>query len=482
MSEILKGKKILLGVTASIAAYKTPALVREFIKLGAEVKVIMTPSSEKFVSPMILSNLSLNSVITDMFDKSVMDEGAWHIHSAHWADIMLIAPCSASTLGKIANGICDNALCAVTFALSDEAPLVISPAMDTNMWTHPATQRNAKQAEADGAYIIKPAEGPLSSGLIGPGRFPEFSVIVESLRNALRNKEELIERKKKASLISPEYPRYGVEDQSKHSANASDEIKVEFVKKESTIDDIKLNTELDLEKLKIKLNLSDDLSTFYKGKKLLINAGPTYEKIDDVRFIGNYSSGKMGYAIAKAAEKLGAIVTLVSGPVSLTSPAGVTRINVESAFEMRDEVVYAFRENDIAILSAAVADFAPETRYEGKIKKQAAVDTMDLKLIKTPDILAELGKLKNNKQFICGFALESSNEVENAKTKLKNKNADMIVLNSANQPDSGFKGDNNTITIIDKFGEIKEYDTASKDVCAMFILQAICDKHSKWSK
>ena len=494
MNEILKGKKILLGVTGSIAAYKAPMLVREFVKAGAEVKVILTPSAVNFVSPMILSNLSMNQVIIEMFDKSVMDQGAWHIHSAHWCDVMLIAPCSAATLGKIANGIADNALTAVTFALHDDSLLLVSPAMDTNMWVHPATQRNADRIANDGAIIIPPAEGSLSSGLVGPGRFPEFDVILKYVSDALKNKEELLKKKFDANKDNPAYLKYKessntarshnphskVEEIKVETSNKDDNyIKVEFIKSEAPrpeIDEIKVNAELDLERMKIDMGIKSIFDNFYKGKKVLINAGPTYEKIDDVRFIGNYSSGKMGYAIANAARQAGAEVVLVSGPVSLPTPEGVNRINAESAGEMHNEVMKYLPDSDVIILSAAVADFTLSNKYDGKIKKEDMGDTFTLQLTKTKDILAEVGKSKTPKQIVVGFALESKNEIENGKKKLQNKNCDMIVVNSANKPDSGFRGDNNTITILDKKGGVAEFKPMSKELCAVEILRKIAEQ------
>lgn len=476
MENIFKGKKIVLGITASIAAYKTPLIVREFIKLGAEVKVIMTPSSTEFVSSMILSNLSLNPVVIEMFDKSVSTQGAWHIHLAHWCDMMMIAPCSAATMGKIANGICDNALTTVTMALHDDAILVVAPAMDTNMWIHPATQRNLKQLVEDGAVIIPPAEGELASGLVGPGRLPDIPVLIEHARQAFVNKDKIIEKKKNSNQVQVEftYKRFDTKIEEIYQNRevkdkVNKEIKIDTIN--DSVEKIKFNTELDLSQMKQDLGLESNLLSILKGKKVLVNAGPTYEKIDDVRFIGNFSSGKMGYAIARNAQKLGADVTLVSGPTALNAPENIETISVFSAEEMYNEVIKRHNESDIIILSAAVADFTPKEKYNGKIKKELAQDSMNVELIKTKDILLESGLIKKTNQILVGFALESENEIENGFKKMKNKNCDMIIVNSANKPDSGFSGDNNTITILTKDGKHIDYPPMTKDLCSIEILK-----------
>jgi phosphopantothenoylcysteine decarboxylase / phosphopantothenate---cysteine ligase len=478
MDNILKNKKIVLGITASIAAYKAPLIVREFIKLGAEVKVIMTPSAVEFVSPMILSNLSLNPVVIEMFEKATSTQGAWHIHLAHWCDLMMLAPCSASTMGKIAHGISDNALTAVTLALHDEALLLVAPAMDTNMWLHPATQRNLKQIDDDGAVIIPPAEGELASGLVGPGRLPEISVLIDYARQAFTNKNIIIEKKKKANDIKVEftYKRFDskIEEiyQGKNiKENKSNEIIINSL--QDSVEKVQFNTELDLTKLKQKMGLSSSSFAYLKGKRLLINAGPTYEKIDDVRFIGNFSSGKMGYSIAKNAQLLGANVTLISGPVSIPAPAGVKIVKVISAIEMYDAVMKELNNCDIIILAAAVSDFSPKEKVNGKIKKESAQDNITLELVKTKDILFEIGKIKKPEQILIGFALESENEIENGFKKMQNKNCDIVIVNSANKPDSGFSGDNNTITVLTQDGKHKEFPPMSKDLCSIEILKAV---------
>lgn len=490
MENILKGKKIVLGITGSIAAYKTPLLVRELVKLGAEVKTILTPSAVNFVSPMILSNLSLNPVVIDMFDKNNMNQGAWHIHLAHWCDAMLIAPCSASTLGKINNGIADNALVAVTLALHSDAKLIISPAMDTNMLLHKATQRNINELEEGGAYIIPPAEGELASGLVGPGRMPELSVIIEHLQTALSSDD------KSKTMQSSEIPidfikgRFDgkIEDiykekENKPSSKAEpiaqkkivnpDDIKINTL--EDSAEKIQWNTELDLDELKKKMGISSASDSFFKGKKVLINAGPTYEKIDDVRFIGNFSSGKMGYAIANTAFRLGAEVTLVSGPSNEKADEGINIINVISAEEMYNAVMNEFSQAEVTILSAAVADFTPKEKYNGKIKKETTQDSFTIELVKTKDILAECGKKKTSSQLLIGFALESSNEIENGFKKMQSKNCDMVIVNSANKPNSGFSGDINTITVLTKDGKFKAFPAMTKDLCSIEILKEISE-------
>ncbi len=490
MENILKGKKIVLGITGSIAAYKTPLLVRELVKLGAEVKTILTPSAVNFVSPMILSNLSLNPVVIDMFDKSVMNQGAWHIHLAHWCDAMLIAPCSASTLGKINNGIADNALVAVTLALHSDAKLIISPAMDTNMLLHKATQKNIKELEESGAYIIPPAEGELASGLVGPGRMPELSVIIEHLQNALSSED------KTKTMQSSEIPidfikgRFSgkieeiyKEKESKPSGKTETIVQEKKINPNDIMIDtlqdaaekIQWKTDFDLDELKKKMGISGTADSFFKGKKVLINAGPTYEKIDDVRFIGNFSSGKMGYAIANTAFRLGADVTLISGPSAEKADEGINILNVVSAEEMYNAVMQEFDNSEIIILSAAVADFTPKEKFSGKIKKESAQDTFTIELVKTKDILAECGKRKDASKLLIGFALESSDEIENGFKKMQEKNCDMVIVNSANKPDSGFSGENNTITVLTKDGKFKAFPAMTKDLCSIEILKEISE-------
>ncbi len=409
---------ILLGVSGSIAAYKTPVLVREFIKRGDDVRVVCSPSALNFVSSVALQNLIKHPIAVEMFADDTQNAGSWHIHLARWCDVMMIAPCSAATMGKIANGISDTALTLVALALPPEKPLYIAPAMDTEMWLHPATQRNCDTLRSYGARIIPPAEGELASGFHGAGRLPELDVLVEA-----------IHKQRETPLA---------------------------------------------------------------GKTVLITAGPTYERIDDVRFIGNYSSGKMGYALAAQAQRLGARVLLVSGPVTLETPneggIPITRIDVESAQEMYGAVMNHRNETDVFLLAAAVADFTPTVRHLGKIKKssleQATVERasqsinqqagiLTLELRHTPDILAALGKIKEPRQILVGFALEAANYEDNALKKLHEKHCDMIVLNAANKPDSGFRGDKNTITLLHASGEKQEFPPMSKQECAVEIWQEV---------
>ncbi|MGA2298204.1 MAG: bifunctional phosphopantothenoylcysteine decarboxylase/phosphopantothenate--cysteine ligase CoaBC [FCB group bacterium] len=408
MTEKLKGKKIVIGITGSISAYKAPNFVRELIKAGAEVRVVMTPSACEFITPLTLECVSQNPVAVDMFPEKSLNESTWHIEMAHWCDAMMIAPCSASTIGKIANGICDTALVTVAIALPEGTPLIIAPAMDYSMWLSKATQNNIKILENYGYVIIPPEEGELASGLTGPGRLPENDILINYLIDTLYSKENLSYR-------------------------------------------------------------------FLDGKKVLITAGPTYEKIDDVRFIANYSSGKMGFSLAKEAQKAGADVVLVSGPVMLQTPDGVRRIDVESADEMYDVVCEEFQNTDIALLAAAVADFTPISPFSGKIKKIQVGDRLTLELQSTNDILATLGTLKTEKQKLVGFALESSNDIENGFMKLKQKNCDMIIVNSAVKPRSGFRGDDNTITILTSNGLSESFPAMSKDKCSQIILKKVTE-------
>ncbi len=374
---MLKGKKIVLGITGSIAAYKACLIIRALIKQGAEVQVVITPSGKEFITPITLSALTHKPVVSEFFSQR---DGTWnsHVDLGLWADAMLIAPATASTIGKMANGIADNML--ITTYLSMKAPVFIAPAMDLDMYAHPSTQQNLKTLQAYGNHIIEPQSGFLASGLEGKGRMEEPERIVEFLDHAL----------------SP-------------SAN--------------------------------------DLS----GKRILITAGPTYEKIDPVRFIGNYSSGKMGFALAAECARRGADVTLVAGPVSLPTPAGVSRIDVESCQEMYEASTQAFPRMDAAILCAAVADFRPETAAEQKIKREK--DDLVLRLQPTHDIAQQLGQLKTDRQVLVGFALETNDEELNAKKKLAKKNLDFIVLNSTRNKGTTFRSDDNQISIISATGQ-----------------------------
>lgn len=397
---MLENKKIVLGITGGIAAYKACNLARLLIKKGAEVQVVMTPSAKEFITPLTLSTLTHKPVVSEFFDRR---DGSWHSHVdiGLWADAMIIAPATASSIGKMANGIADNML--ITTYLSMKAPVFVAPAMDLDMYAHPSTQQNIQRLVSYGNHIIEPGTGFLASKLEGKGRMEEPEKIVEVLE--------------------------------KH-----------FSKQQSLT-----------------------------GKRVLITAGPTYEKIDPVRFVGNYSSGKMGYALAEACAKQGAEVTLVSGPVMLqTKHPAIRRIDVESAQEMYDAATTHFPQADIAILSAAVADFAPETTADKKIKRKG--DELVLNLRPTQDIAAALGAIKNDKQLLVGFALETDNEVQNAQDKMKRKNFDFIVLNSLQDKGAGFRVDTNKITIIDRQQGTTAYETKSKQEVAEDIVEYIVSK------
>lgn len=371
---MLSGKKIVLGITGSIAAYKACYIIRGLIKQGAEVQVVITPSGKEFITPVTLSALTHKPVISDFFAQR---DGTWHSHVdlGLWADAMLIAPCTASTLGKLAHGIADNML--VTTYMSMKAPVFIAPAMDLDMYAHAATQENLKKLSAAGNHIIEPQSGFLASGLDGKGRMEEPDKIVRMISEWFDNETSLRQ---------------------------------------------------------------------LTGKHIMITAGPTYEKIDPVRFIGNYSSGKMGFAIAEECLRRGANVTLIAGPVNLSCSEGIRRIDVESCEEMYEAALKVFPDTDAAILAAAVADFKPEQQCDRKIKHDKGNMTLHLKT--TTDIAASLGKLKTERQCLIAFALETDNEEQNAMHKLKSKNADFIVLNSMRNKGTCFQSDNNQITII----------------------------------
>ena len=379
---MLKGKKIVLGITGSIAAYKACYIIRGLIKAGAEVQVVITPSGKEFITPITLSALTQKPVISDFFSQR---DGTWHSHVALglWADAMLIAPCTASTLGKMANGVADNML--ITTYLSMKAPVFIAPAMDLDMYQHPTTQENIKKLLSYGNQMIEPQSGFLASGLEGKGRMEEPERIVEKLSEF-------------------------------------------FDAQPST-----LNAQL-------------------KEKRILITAGPTYEKIDPVRFIGNYSSGKMGFALAEECARQGAEVELIAGPVALTtSHPRIHRTDVESCEEMYQAAIRLYSSCDAAILCAAVADFRPETIATEKIKREK--DDLVIRLKPTHDIAAELGKMKKTDQRLVGFALETNDEQQNAQGKLERKNFDFIVLNSLRNEGTCFQSDENQISIISRQGQ-----------------------------
>jgi phosphopantothenoylcysteine decarboxylase/phosphopantothenate--cysteine ligase len=391
---MLEGKKIVLGVCGSIAAYKAATLVRLLVKAGAEVQVIMTADAASFITPLTLSTLSKKPVLVKYFEP---DTGTWnnHVELGLWADLFLIAPASANTLAKMANGQCDNLLTAAY--LSAKCPVYFAPAMDLDMWRHPSTLNNVHKLQSYGNILIQPGNGELASGLHGEGRMAEPEEIV--------------------SFITAH-----------------------------------INQSLPL-----------------AGKQVLVTAGPTYEAIDPVRFIGNHSSGKMGFAIADELAKQGAIVTLVTGPTAEISKQQVKRIDVTSAEQMLDACLQSFETADACVMSAAVADYTPVMVLPQKIKKQTDTFTIDLK--KTTDILKTLGDRKRNDQLLIGFALETQNEEQNAIDKLHRKNLDLIILNSLNDTGAGFKLDTNKITIIDRSLQKTTFDTKSKSEVAADICQ-----------
>ena len=390
---MLKGKKIVLGITGSIAAYKAAYLIRALVKKGAEVQVVITPAGKEFITPITLSALTSKPVISDFFSQR---DGTWHSHVdlGLWADAMVIAPATASTIGKMANGVADNML--ITTYLSMKAPVFVAPAMDLDMFAHPATQRNLDTLRSYGNHIIEPGEGELASHLVGKGRMEEPDNIVRILEDFFAQSDELAK------------------------------------------------------------------------KKVIITAGPTYEKIDPVRFIGNYSSGKMGYALAEECANRGAEVVLISGPVQLrTTHPGIRRIDVESAEEMYRAATSEFATADAAILCAAVADFTPEQVAEQKIKREG--DGLTLHLKPTHDIAAALGRMKRDGQVLVGFALETNDEEPHAQSKLRRKNLDFIVLNSLRDTGAGFRHDTNKITIIDEEQTVAYPLKNKKDVAADII-------------
>ena len=395
---MLKGKKVVLGITGSIAAYKSCLIIRALVKQGAEVQVVITPAGKEFITPITLSALTHKPVVSEFFSQR---DGTWnsHVDLGLWADAMLIAPATASTIGKMANGIADNML--ITTYLSMKAPVFVAPAMDLDMYAHPSTQKNLETLKQYGNHIIEPQSGFLASGLEGKGRMEEPENIVKALDSFFES----------AAQQSP-----------------------------------------------------------LSKKKILITAGPTYEKIDPVRFIGNYSSGKMGFALAAECARRGAEVTLVAGPVGLPTPDGVKRIDVESCQEMFEASVNAFPQMDAAILCAAVADFRPEQTATQKIKREK--DDLVIRLQPTHDIAAHLGQMKTGSQRLVGFALETNDEEVNAQKKLKKKNFDFIVLNSTRNKGTTFRSDDNQISIISESGQ-KDYEKKPKTEVARDIIDEL---------
>ena len=397
---MLKGKHIILGVTGSIAAYKAATLTRLLVKEGASVKVVMTPLAKEFITPLTMATLSKSPIMVDFYNP---ENGDWnsHVDLGLWADLYLIAPASANTIGKMAGGIADNLL--LTTYLSAKCPVMVAPAMDLDMYKHPATQRNLKVLQSFGNIIIEPESGELASGLIGKGRMEEPEKIV--------------------SFITDYFAR----------------------------------------------------QADFKGKKVVVTAGPTYEKIDPVRFIGNYSSGKMGLAIAEELAGRGAEVVLVCGPVNLkTCHPAIRRVDVESAAQMYEVTSKEFVNSDVAVLSAAVADFTPKEKADYKIKR--GKDDLLLELLPTKDIAAELGRIKTASQLLVGFALETNDEEINALSKMQRKNLDMIVLNSLNDKGAGFSVDTNKVTILDKAGDKTVYELKTKVEVAKDIVDQIASR------
>lgn len=438
----LSGKHIVLGITGSIAAYKSCLIIRALVKKGAEVQVVITPAGKEFITPITLSALSRHPVISDFFSQR---DGTWHSHVdlGLWADAMLIAPCTASSLGKMAHGVADNML--VTTYLSMKAPVFIAPAMDLDMYQHPSTQANINTLKGYGNRFVEPTSGFLASGLEGKGRMQEPDLIVEELERFFANPlkdttQEGAQGQEKTtqedSLDQEETTQKGAQDQEKMTQEAAQKEKM--------------------------LPLA--------GKRILITAGPTYERIDPVRFIGNFSSGKMGFSIAEECRRRGAEVTLVAGPTALQCDAAIRRVNVESAQEMYEACLPAFDTADAAILSAAVADFTPEQKAESKIKREA--DDLVLRLRPTHDIAKTLGQRKRPGQRLVCFALETNDEEANARGKLERKNADFVVLNSTRIPGTTFNADDNQIAVVTREG-VRSYPKKSKQEVASDIIDVL---------
>ena len=446
---MLKGKKIVLGITGSIEAYKACLIIRGLVKAGAEVQVVITPAGKEFITPITLSALTHKPVISEFFAQR---DGTWnsHVDLGLWADAMLIAPCTASTLGKMANGIADNML--ITTYLSMKAPVFIAPAMDLDMYKHPSTQENMQRLVSFGNHIIEPASGFLASGLEGKGRMEEPERIVAILEESLG---EAPSKMRGSSCLEKAWQNHALQE-SQEAQKAWEN----HAQQES----------MEAQKAWQNHAQQESQEGGMRGKKVLITAGPTYEKIDPVRFIGNYSSGKMGFALAEECAQRGAEVTLVAGPVSMECSEAIHRIDVESCEEMYQAATAAFKESDAAILCAAVADFRPATQATQKIKREK--DDLVLRLEPTHDIAAALGKMKTEKQVLVGFALETNDEEVNAKKKLETKNLDFIVLNSLQNKGTCFQSDENQISIISKEGQ-RDYEKKSKQAVARDIVDEI---------
>lgn len=438
----LSGKHIVLGITGSIAAYKSCLIIRALVKKGAEVQVVITPAGKEFITPITLSALSRHPVISDFFSQR---DGTWHSHVdlGLWADAMLIAPCTASSLGKMAHGVADNML--VTTYLSMKAPVFIAPAMDLDMYQHPSTQANINTLKGYGNRFVEPTSGFLASGLEGKGRMQEPDLIVEEMERFFANPLK-------------DTTQEGAQGQEKMTQE--DILDQEETTQKGAQDQEKMTQEEAQKKKMLPL----------AGKRILITAGPTYERIDPVRFIGNFSSGKMGFSIAEECRRRGAEVTLVAGPTALQCDAAIRRVNVESAQEMYEACLPVFDTADAAILSAAVADFTPEQKADSKIKREA--DDLVLRLRPTHDIAKTLGQRKRPGQRLVCFALETNDEEANARGKLERKNADFVVLNSTRIPGTTFNADDNQIAVVTREG-VRSYPKKSKQEVASDIIDVL---------
>lgn len=438
----LSGKHIVLGITGSIAAYKSCLIIRALVKRGAEVQVVITPAGKEFITPITLSALSRHPVISDFFSQR---DGTWHSHVdlGLWADAMLIAPCTASSLGKMAHGVADNML--VTTYLSMKAPVFIAPAMDLDMYQHPSTQANINTLKGYGNRFVEPTSGFLASGLEGKGRMQEPDLIVEEMERFFAN--PLNETTQKGAQDQEQMTQEDILDQEETTQKGAQ-------------DQEKMTQEAAQKGKMLPL----------AGKRILITAGPTYERIDPVRFIGNFSSGKMGFFIAEECRRRGAEVTLVAGPTALQCDAAIRRVNVESAQEMYEACLPVFDTADAAILSAAVADFTPEQKAESKIKREA--DDLVLRLRPTHDIAKTLGQRKRPGQRLVCFALETNDEEANARGKLERKNADFVVLNSTRIPGTTFNADDNQIAVVTREG-VRSYPKKSKQEVASDIIDVL---------